>query len=69
VVTSWDLHKAFPEAEYVSEKARGLNEQTDFRLTIAAAFPQTIIPDAGHSANEEGITKALIAATDKFATL
>ena len=26
----------------------------------------TVIPDAGHSAREPGISKALVAATDKF---
>jgi len=43
--TAWDLHKAWPEA--------------DFR----------IVPDAGHSAFEPGITHELIAATDRYARL
>jgi proline iminopeptidase len=37
-----DLHRAWPEAEYV------------------------IVPDAGHSAREPGIARALVAATDRF---
>jgi proline iminopeptidase len=41
--TAWDLHKAWPEAEF------------------------HVIPDAGHSAFEPGITHHLIAATDRFA--
>ncbi|SGY47913.1 BQ5605_C001g00590 [Microbotryum silenes-dioicae] len=45
IKTSWDLHKAFPEAEYI------------------------VVPDAGHSAIEEGIEKALLEATDKFSKL
>lgn len=42
-VTAWDLHRAWPEA--------------DFQL----------IPDAGHSAFDSGNTRALVAATDRFA--
>ena len=41
--TAWDLHRAWPEAEF------------------------TMVPDAGHSATEPGITAALVAATDRFA--
>jgi proline iminopeptidase len=41
----WELHHAFPEAEFVIE------------------------PNSGHSQMEEGNTRALIAATDKFAAL
>jgi proline iminopeptidase len=41
--TAWDLHKAWPEAEF------------------------HVVPDAGHSAFEPGITHHLIAATDRFA--
>jgi proline iminopeptidase len=44
-VTAWDLHKAWPEAEF------------------------HIIPDAGHSAKEEGIAAKLVAATEKFKSL
>lgn len=40
--SAWELHKAWPEAEYV------------------------VIDDAGHSLSEEGITNALIKATDRF---
>ncbi len=40
--SAWELHKAWPEAEFV------------------------IVPDAGHSLSEKGITKALIEATDRF---
>lgn len=40
--TAWDLHRAFPEAEFM------------------------IVPDAGHSAREPGIARALVAATDRF---
>ncbi|KAK4331491.1 Proline iminopeptidase [Rhodotorula toruloides] len=43
--TAWDLHKVWPEAEYI------------------------VVPDAGHSAMEQGIEKALIDATNKFAKL
>ncbi len=42
VESSWELHKAWPEAEYV------------------------IIDDAGHALSEEGITRELVRATDKF---
>jgi len=45
MMTAWELHKAFPEADF------------------------QIIPDAGHSASEPGITSALVAATDRFALL
>jgi proline iminopeptidase len=41
--SAWDLHKAWPEAEF------------------------KVVPDAGHSAFEPGITHELIAATDRFA--
>ena len=40
--TAWDLHKAWPEAEF------------------------TMVPDAGHTATEPGITDALVRATDRF---
>jgi proline iminopeptidase len=40
--SAWDLHRAFPEAEFV------------------------IVPDAGHSVSEPGITSALVEATDRF---
>ena len=40
--SAWDLHRAFPEAEFI------------------------IVPDAGHSVSEPGITDALVTATDKF---
>ncbi len=43
MVSAWDLHRAWPEAE--------------FRL----------VPDAGHSAFEPGITHELVSATDRFA--
>ena len=42
--SAWDLHKAWPEAEFIS------------------------VPDAGHSLFEFGISKAAVAATDRFAT-
>jgi len=45
IVSADDLHKAWPEAEYV------------------------IIPDAGHSAWEPGITAALVRATEHFKTI
>lgn len=41
--TAWDLHRAWPEAEFV------------------------VVDDAGHSAAEPGIRRALRAATDRFA--
>jgi proline iminopeptidase len=44
-VTAWDLHKAWPEAEF------------------------HIVPDAGHSAKEAGISAKLVAATEKFKNL
>ena len=40
--TAWDLHRAWPEAEFI------------------------IVPDAGHTATEPGITDALVRATDRF---
>jgi len=43
MMTAWDLHTAWPEAEFV------------------------VIDDAGHSATEPGIQRALRAATDRFA--
>jgi proline iminopeptidase len=39
---------------------------------LAAVWPladYTIVPDAGHSAMEPGIRKALVNATDKFRSL
>jgi len=43
MMTAWELHRAWPEAEFV------------------------VVPDAGHSALEPGITHELITATDRFA--
>lgn len=43
MMTAWDLHQAWPEAEFI------------------------IVDDAGHSASEPGIARALRAATDRFA--
>lgn len=43
VQSAWELHKAWPEAEFL------------------------IVPDAGHAASEPGISRALCAATDRFA--
>ena len=43
--TAWDLHKAWPEAEF------------------------QLIPNAGHSAFDEGNARALVAATDRFSPL
>ncbi|AZS35584.1 Proline iminopeptidase [Microbacterium lemovicicum] len=43
IMTAWDLHRAWPEAELV------------------------VVDDAGHSATEPGIARALVAATDRFA--
>lgn len=43
MMTAWDLHRAWPEAEFI------------------------VVPDAGHSATEPGIRRALRAATDAFA--
>ena len=40
--SAWDLHRAFPEAEFI------------------------IVPDAGHSISEPGITAALVDAMDRF---
>jgi proline iminopeptidase len=42
MVSAWELHKAFPEAEFI------------------------VIPDAGHSISEPGITSALVDAMDKI---
>lgn len=42
MTSAWDLHRAWPEAEFI------------------------VVPDAGHSAMEVGITSNLIAATNKF---
>lgn len=44
MMTAWDLHRAWPEAELV------------------------VVDDAGHSAAEPGIARALVAATDRFAS-
>jgi len=41
--SAWDLHRAWPEADFV------------------------VVPDAGHAAFENGISKALVAAADHFA--
>ncbi|BDV29505.1 prolyl aminopeptidase [Microbacterium terricola] len=43
IMTAWDLHRAWPEAEFV------------------------VVDDAGHSATEPGIARALRAAADRFA--
>lgn len=42
MVSAWELHRAFPEAELI------------------------IVPDAGHSVSEPGITSALVDAMDKI---
>ncbi len=42
MVSAWELHKAFPEAEFI------------------------VIPDAGHSITEPGITSALVDAMDRI---
>ncbi len=42
MVSAWELHKAFPEAEFI------------------------VIPDAGHSISEPGITSALVDTMDKI---
>lgn len=42
IETAYDLHRAWPEAEFV------------------------VVPDAGHSSSEPGVTDALIRATNKF---
>ncbi|XP_078437208.1 proline iminopeptidase [Wolffia australiana] len=42
MMTAWDLHKAWPEAEF------------------------KVVENAGHSANEPGITSELVAANEKF---
>ena len=41
-------------------------------IALSRAWPEaalTVVPDAGHSAMEQGIRKALVAATDRFAAL
>ena len=43
--TAWELHQAWPEAEFV------------------------VVPNAGHSATEPGIIRALVDASDRFASL
>ncbi len=45
MMSAWDLHRAFPEAELV------------------------IVPDAGHSVRESGISRALVTATDRYRSL
>ncbi len=42
ITSAWDLHKAFPEAQFI------------------------VVPDAGHSVSEPGITSALVEAMDNF---
>jgi proline iminopeptidase len=42
MTSAWDLHRAFPEAEFI------------------------VVPDAGHSVSEKGISAALVDAMDKF---
>ena len=42
MTSAWDLHRAWPEAEFV------------------------VVPDAGHSAFEDGILAELVAAADRF---
>ena len=42
MTSAWDLHRAFPEAEFI------------------------VVPDAGHSVSEKGITSALVDAMDRF---
>ena len=44
IISADDLHRAWPEAEYV------------------------VVPDAGHSAWEPGISAALVRATERFKT-
>ena len=42
ITSAWELHRAFPEAEFV------------------------VVPDAGHSVSEPGITSALVEAMESF---
>jgi proline iminopeptidase len=60
--TAWELHKRWPEAAFhiVSVDCASMPPSPDTRL------PFTKIADAGHSANEPGITAKLIEETEKF---
>nr|CAB3464737.1 unnamed protein product [Digitaria exilis] len=55
MMSAWDLHKAWPEAEF---KVKML--QPFFQI------PPYVVPDAGHSANEVGIAAELRSATEKL---
>ena len=44
ITSAWDLHTAFPEAEFI------------------------VVPDAGHSVSEKGISSALVEVMDRFKT-
>lgn len=65
--TAFDLHQVWPEAKFVCSSQ-------SFHLPLPLTDPaeqltQIVIPDAGHSAIEAGIEKALIEATNEFAKL
>ncbi|GKV24277.1 hypothetical protein SLEP1_g33909 [Rubroshorea leprosula] len=57
MMSAWDLHKAWPEAEFKVKRA-------------AIVYVQhNVVPDAGHSANEPGITAELVAANERLKNL
>lgn len=64
--TAYDLKEQWPEAKFVRHHYPFVF--VDGALTTVAD-EQIIIPDAGHSALEEGTQAALIKATDEFALL
>ena len=70
--TAWALHKVGGRVIDATPCAPPPTHQHTLHLTAAAtaqAFPEAefrVIPNAGHSAYEPGITSALIEATDKF---
>lgn len=69
--TAWDLHRAWPEAHFVRCPSL-LPPAVQARVadaTHALAHSQTMVPDAGHSAMEQGIERALLDATNEFAKL
>lgn len=65
--TAWALHKAWPEAEF-----RGPSEISILIVLLiltSSFYSFKIIPDAGHSAKENGTEYELVKAAQKFESL
>ncbi|KAF9665884.1 hypothetical protein SADUNF_Sadunf16G0171300 [Salix dunnii] len=62
MMSAWDLHKAWPEADLKAI----LSVVLVILSRVGAGFLHSVVPDAGHSANEPGIAAELVAANEKL---